>query len=251
MRFLLFIFLLWGFVCCSENAGQFNDKNQHDSVLNQWKGNSRSLDVLLKMFDQLGGRSKWANVKSLYVRYQQKDKQFGNYLSEQWQSLEEPKLIIDQLVEGARYVRILNDSLAWSSSDGSVEVMNNLNKNFLRYWHQLDFFKCLHEIAIGDGMKVHLTDENEIVVIKNGVFYCGFILMDDFYPEIFHRPKFNEQDISLRLLEWKTKNGFKYPYRGEALKDEFSFEISEIDFSNDTAENAFGVQFKPTYLKGE
>ena len=78
MRIYFFIFLITGFIGCSKNSNHLNDDNGSQTNLNDWQGDAKSIKILSTMFDQLGGRAKWANVQSLYVLYQQEDKHINH-----------------------------------------------------------------------------------------------------------------------------------------------------------------------------
>lgn len=212
-----------------------------------WQGDTNSKKILAKVFDFLGGRKKWADLKSVYVHYTQQDNNLGSYPSRQWQSLDSLKIILDQKINNRRFVRILNDSIGWVITENMVGPLDERNTDFLKYWYQLDYYKKIHELAVGKDLKVRFTDQFQIIVLKNNKYFCGFEVDQNLNPEIYHRPKFNSQNISLRLLEWKDKDGFKYPYKGKAMEQDFKFTVEEIEFSFKPSSEAFNISFNSNY----
>ncbi|GEM_PF-3478291 len=241
MKNLLLIVLFLSILSCNRNA--CDDLVVDNEQYFEWRGNDQSRQVLNKVFDYLGGRKYWADLRSVYVEYQQEDENFGKYSSKQFQSLDKPQIILDQQINGVRLVRILNDSIGWVINDGNMEQMDELNKNFMYYWYSLDYYKKLHELAVGKNLEVKFTSQNQLIIFKDEKFYCGFELNKDFIPIAYNRPRFNDQNISLRLLEWNEQDGRKYPAKAESFDHEFEFVVRDIVLSKEDVLKTFNIDF--------
>ena len=104
------------------------------SEIYAWEGDDKSIEILDHVFQHLGGRNRWANLKSVYVHYLQKDGARGAYPSIQYQSLDSIKIIVDQMIDDFRFTRILNEDLGWLVNEGEISDMDETNRKFLTYW---------------------------------------------------------------------------------------------------------------------
>jgi len=222
-------------------------QDRFSGEMHQWLGDKKSLRAAEKLLDNLGGRERWAGMKSLYIHYEQEDLAFGSYPSIQWQSLEEPKIVVDQYISNERLIRIMDLDSAWIERKGYLESMNEPNRSFLKYWVTLDYYWNLHRLAAGENLEVIFTDKNQLVVRSGGNFVFGFEVDDDFRPIVFHRPFFNDQNISLELTSWKVQDGFYYPSNGQAVSNEFKFRVLEWIPSELQPEKAFNIVFDPSF----
>lgn len=222
--------------------------DSHHADVAGWEGDDRSIMAANRLFEFLGGRDRWARLSALYIHYQQEDDSFGAYPSIQFQSMEEDRIIVDQYINDMRFIRILDDDLAWTISDGDIAEMDETNRQFLVYWLHLDYYRNIHQLAAGTGLRVLFTNEFRLFIMREEEFVFALQLDEQYRPVIFQRPEFNDQNISLRLMEWSQTEGFVYPSSGSAVEGDFEFTVLEFVPGYENAEDAFEVPFNPEYV---
>jgi len=238
------VILLISFVIFSCNS---RDKTE----IHEWQGNPQAIEVVEKMFSEIGDRDSWAELKSVYLHLKQRDGIFGPNESRKFIDLEKEKLILDQKVDENRYVKILNGDNAWliGNSD-SLIVMNPLNKAVLKEFAEENFYVHMRRLAEGKNIKLAVAGK-KIVVLDRDSYLFAFELNDEFRPYKYYlraRVKSASKDLLQIFNDWGEKNGMIYPSAGRTDGEIYTFSVKDIKLSKDNAEQAFNIDFNPGYV---
>ncbi len=224
----------------------------NEATLPEIHGEENAVIYANQFLKEIGGRDKWNDLNYIYVKYFKKDDAFLEYYSDEWLSLKNDELIMDQTIQNIRNIRMLAPNEGWINDAGSVSTMDENLYNFLRYYIDQDYFRSVARLARGTDVSVVWTNLNQLVVkdLNTEEFLFAFAFKDEWLPHRFIRRKFNEQDISLNLKSWELEEGLMIPTEGYTDLQNFFFKIETFEPCYKSGIECFDIEFNYDYLSG-
>ncbi len=239
MRYLYLLVLVLMFSC-----------GQEKSKLPPIQGDEAAVIYANEFLKAIGGRDKWSKLEIAYTKFLKSEEQFQNYYSHEWISMNTKDLMLDQEIQGMRNVRLLAQDTGFTINEGALATMNDNLYYFLGYYIEQDYYRNVAKLARGEGLNVAWTNRNQLLVTdsETGTFLFGFTFDDVWLPYQYIRPKFNDQDISLKITEWGEFHDLMIPIAGKTAEDTYLFQVEDFEPCYDKVNSCFDVSFDYEYI---
>ncbi|MEQ9468450.1 MAG: hypothetical protein RLN88_13640 [Ekhidna sp.] len=229
-RILLFGIILLVIECCSSETKKV--------FLNRVQGDEVSKIRTYKFLQEIGALVSWDDKNFLTTKSNIDERTFGHYDAVLFRSLvDSVPLIYKRDVNG--YISIdfiMEGQDGFVVEEGDTSYMSPVKIGFMKYWGSLDFFKCIRHLTEADSIRVRFNDYGQMAVFDSTTdrFLYGFAFEpNNWLPKEFIRPKFNDQNISLRIEEWSEVEGIKYPSKYSNVDYTFEEKIVDVIFCSD------------------
>lgn len=230
---LISILLL--FACQSVETGVF-------------EGNEEAVAKAESMYKALGGKEKWAGIKSVYIRAYNKEPQLDDpYLSQIWRDLEDFKVRIEQKSEGAHRIGLFSDKGGWIQFV-MHDTTRKLTTNELEGWrfqHRHDVYYQLHQLARYGCKDLRLGTEGRVEFYDpNGALRIAFLLDGQNRPSRFYvTNQTGLAESATAFTEWTTSHGMSHPVKGGPVDGSYSFSMEKWEPSKHGLDKAFDINY--------
>jgi hypothetical protein len=214
------------------------------------KGEPAAVAMAQSMLDALGGKAKWARLKSVYVRTLNfTPEQANNYVMEEWIELDAPKMISRQSSQISSVIQVLDRNDGWVIKNNDVELMSSQSITNLLKWHNQYLMRVLQILAEGgENREVKMNGERRFDFYENNIFVGGFKLNKDDLIESYFTKISQDLLNSIDFKGWREYKGMKYPLEVHSSARMAVYKTDYWDPRETTVEKAFNFSFNPNIV---
>lgn len=178
----------------------------------------RAVEKAAEMLEALGGRGRWAALKSLYIRATHTEKSIPKpYRSEIWRNLDAAQMKIVQQNDDFYNERVVNNSKGWLTRGGEVRELTAEQLGDLLRWDAHLFYKTIRKIALGrPSLSLKLDRNGRLVVYEDGKMLAALELDGRKRPYKYYVPEAGGKGEGLTIYrEWGESEGYVHPVVSE------------------------------------
>lgn len=211
------------------------------------KGDEEAIILAERMIDELGGKKKWLDLKSLYIRTVTLDVVTGEpYAFEEWINLDEPKFMNHRIINDIHYFQIVNRNDGWMVQNNNVMMMQPDNVTNYLGWYDQFFMRNIKILAEGgEQVEVKVNGDNAFDVFVRNSFISGFSLNDNNLPNKYVTPGSSQRFNIMNIDKWGEYKGYKYPLEVTGENIRAHYKTDYWDAGTMDAESSFEVSFDP------
>ncbi|MEQ9423910.1 MAG: hypothetical protein RJQ09_05800 [Cyclobacteriaceae bacterium] len=199
-----------------------------------------------QMFEAIGGKKKWASLKSLYIKAVHTQPNLTEpYTSEIWRSIDGFKIRIEQKSDEFHKVGMFSDEGVWirDLKAGTVKQLDEDRLTDEKRQNELNVYVLLNRIARNESYKPKLNGQR-LEFYLNEEFQTAFILDEYSRPSIFiTKSKDGLKEFVSFFNKWGTTNGFIHSAGGGPVDGNFFYSTEIWQPSELIFEEAFDVAF--------
>ena len=206
-----------------------------------------SSEMADRMYEALGGRERWASLRSLYIKARHTQPSMDiPYQSEIWRGIDEFKLRIEQQNERFHNVGLFSDQGGWIHrlKNDSLQVLTPERLQASRASHQGNIYVLLQRIARGESY-VPRVNGQRLEFHRDGQLVVAFILDEKDRPAIFISPGTDGQERISHFDRWHESDGFVHPAGGGPVDGGFHFVTEVWRPSDQDFTESFDVAYLP------
>ena len=210
-------------------------------------GEPADVELAEAMFEAIGGRVRWAEMRSLYIKATHRQPDLNKpYQSEIWRSLDSFKLRIEQQNEDFHRIGLFSDEAGWIRyvNGDSAYQLKPLQLQSWRYSQEQNVYVLLHRLAGESGFRVHVKDERTVQFFEGPQWVCSFELDEENRPTRFIRPNVEGDNVVSQFTAWGESNGYTHPIAGGPSDGSFVFNTELWAPSDKSFEQAFNVPYR-------
>jgi hypothetical protein len=218
-----------------------------DSHQLEIKGDASAIKLAQSMLDAMGGKAKWARLKSVYVRTLSfTPGQANNYVLEEWIDLDVPKMLNKQSSESSSIIQILDGNDGWVIKNKNVLLMPSESITNMLKWHDHYMMRSLQHLAQGgENREVRMNGEKRFDLYENNKFMGGFELSSEYVIIAYFTEGSKDSQNSIFFNEWGEYKGMKYPLEIRTSSGMSLFKTDYWDPRETSADKAFNISFNP------
>lgn len=213
--------------------------------LSSFTGDKANVQKAEAMFKALGGKERWANLKSLYVKANHTEPGLANpYINQIWRDIDWFKIRIEQNGEDLQRIGTFNDN-GGAINFVDQDTIRELDGYALTSWrksHAQNFYVVLNRLAKNETYKVE-SEGKKLNFLKDDEPFCAFELNAENLPEYFIVERRKGQEIISHFTAWDKSEGFSHPVAGGPIDGNFEFNTLEWKPQYKPFEEAFEVSF--------
>lgn len=201
-------------------------------------GEPAALRAAESMMEAIGGRARWAKLRSLYVEatHTEPDLELP-YESRIWRDMNEWKLRIEQESEELHRIGLFSDAGGWILYVDRDSV-RPLSPDALAGWkagEAHNVYVLLHRFARDGRYRVALGAGGRLEFFEDSLFLAAFELDEMQRPARFITRDSRGRENATRFTRWGTAEGLVHPTGGGPEDGSFSYETriwrpSELPF---------------------
>lgn len=231
---LYFSFILFLFLSCQSNPSDSN-----------FKGDSDALQLAEEMFEAIGGKMRWANLRSVYIQAIHEEPELKYpYKSEIWRDLDDFKVRIEQQSPEFHKVGYFSDAGCYVLNL-NLDSIRQISTENVRNGHNHNVYVLLHRYASEEGFKVISPKENRIDFYEgDSLFLCGFELDSLKRPHHFITKNNAGEEQVFIFSKWGTTEGLVHSAGGGPVDGDFSYDTKIWQPSEQNYEASFDFPYQ-------
>ena len=181
------------------------------------------------MFRALGGKEKWASLKSLYIKATHTEPSLEEpYQSEIWRGIDEFKLRIEQQSGDFHNLGLFSEEGGWVfyKKKDSKRVLTQVQLEDEKLQHEHNIYVLLNKIASTNQYKAVLNGQR-LEFHKGESFAVAFILDEKHRPEIFITKRGDGTENVSHFECWNNTDGLIHPAGGGPVDGNFRY-VTEV-----------------------
>lgn len=238
MLYLIICLLVIPFYSCKHQAGSDNG----------FKGDKEAVQLANRMFEAIGGKEAWCELKSLYIKATHEEPQlYLPYKSEIWRGIDRFELVIEQQNDSFHVKAVVNDTagaIRYYDQRDTVRVFNQDQINEWVFDHKHNIYVLLHDLACSPADYTVESDNNKsmLVFFKDSVYQTSFELDSLLRPHLFYVPNPDGSVAGSRFTHWSTHGGLVHSAGGHPLDSNFIYLTEIWQPSNKALRETFGEE---------
>lgn len=208
-------------------------------------GNDIAIQQADQMFAAIGGKEKWCELRSLYIKAEHIEPQMTiPYQSEIWRAMDKFELVIEQQNDSFHVKAVLRENSGKIRYYDQRDTSRDLTIDQLESWkydHRNNVYVILHELACEPAKyRVELAENEGITFYQDTTFVSRFVLDDQWRPYMFYRPNADGTTSGSVFTHWGIDDGLVHSAGGHPLDSNFMYRSELWQPSNKSLEEAFG-----------
>ena len=243
MKNIFFAIVLGGFLGSCTPVGETNGNNFVGST---FTGEPEAIERAETLFAAIGGKEKWAALRSLYIHAIHEEPQLKYpYKSEIWRDIQEFKLRIEQQSEEFHRVGVFSDEGAWINYVDR-DTARQLSAEALRGWesdNDQNVYVLLNRLSREGSFDVRKGIDGRIEFRSDTTFLCAFQLDSLDRPHRFITRNSGGVEQVSHFAKWGTTEGLVHSAGGGPLDGSFTYDTREWVPSSAKFEEAYTVRW--------
>ncbi len=216
-----------------------------DSTTNSFKGEQDAIALADQMFDAIGGKQAWCELRSLYIKATHTEPQMTiPYQSEIWRAIDQFELVIEQQNDSFHVKAVTNEAEGTVRYYDKRDTFRLLTPEQLREWeydHHHNIYVMLHDLGCNpENYTAQLDDNDHLAFYQDSVFLTSFGLDDQMRPHLFFVPGPDGTIRGSRFTHWGTDNQLVHSAGGHPLDSNFMYRTQIWQPSKTSLREAFG-----------
>ena len=222
---------------CSCNTG--------NSTSNSFKGEEKAIALADQMFDAIGGKDAWCDLRSLYIKATHTEPQMTiPYQSEIWRAIDQFELVIEQQNDSFHVKAVTNDAggtIRYYDDRDTFRLLTPEQLNDWEYDHQHNIYVMLHDLGCNPQNYTVKFDENDrLAFYQDSIFLTGFGLDEQMRPHLFFVPGSDGKIRGSRFTHWGRDDQLVHSAGGHPLDSNFMYRTQIWQPSKTSLREAFG-----------
>lgn len=219
-------------------------KNQ-DNKAPTFQGDENAVSLAEQMFEAIGGKNNWCNLKSLYIKAEHTEPQMTiPYQSEIWRGIDKFELIIEQQNDSFHVKGVIDEQGGTIRYYDKRDTFRLLSDQQLKDWkfdHNHNVYVILHNLGCNpQDYRVELDEERKLSFYQDSVFYTSFGLDNKMRPYMFYKPNTDGTISVSRFTHWGTDEGLVHSAGGHPLDSSFMYRTEIWQPSESSLNETFG-----------
>jgi len=217
---------------------------QSPAVLNSWHGDEQAIAAAKRMFDAIGGRQRWADLRGLYIRALHTQPDLDKpYVNEIWRAMDSQRLRIRQTSEDWNAELVMDGRRAWlRGRDGQTRELPRARVKREMENHNRNIYCMLHRLAMGGGIVLRAGRDGRLELHERNALLAAFQLDALGRPARYIVPGENGETASV-FTRWASSEGLVHPTEGGPEDGSFHFDTRTWTPAFSDVAQAFGVTF--------
>ena len=191
-------------------------------------GEEKAVVLADQMFEAIGGKVAWCELKSLYIKAEHTEPQMViPYQSEIWRGMDRFELVIEQQNDSFHVKGIIDQYGGTIRYYDKRDTSRVLTKEQLKDWefgHSHNVYVLLHNFGCNpENYRVAIDDNERLAFYKDSVFVSSFGLDDQSRPYLFYNPNPDGSVSGSIFTHWGTDNGLVHSAGGHPLDSNFIY----------------------------
>ena len=209
-----------------------------------FQGELEAVKLAEKMFKAIGGKARWCELNSLYIKAIHTEPQLENpYTSQIWRAIDHFKLVIEQNNEDFHAKAEIDSTQGKITYLDKRDTFRILTEEQLANWkhdHQHNIYVLLHDLGCTPSNYLAKIEENgRLSFYQNETLVTSFELDDQLRPHIFYAPNPEGELVGSRFRKWGTDNGLVHSAGGHPLDSNFIYDTEIWQGSEQSFDAAF------------
>lgn len=210
-------------------------------------GEERAAALADQMFDAIGGKEPWCELRSLYIKAEHTEPQMTiPYQSEIWRGIDRFELIIEQQNDSFHVKGVFNPQVGTIRYYDKRDTSRVLTQEQLEGWHfdhNHNVYVLLHDLGCNpENYTVEIDDEERLSFYQDSVLVTSFGLDDQMRPHLFYTPNSDGLVSGSTFTHWGTHEGLVHSAGGHPLDSNFMYRTEIWQPSTKPLKEAFGEQ---------
>ncbi|MGB5236971.1 MAG: hypothetical protein WBN59_05000 [Flavobacteriaceae bacterium] len=212
-----------------------------------FQGEKASVARADSMFQAIGGKEAWCQLKSLYIKARHSEPQMPlPYTSEIWRAIDTFELVIEQQNDSFHVKAVINEESGRVRYYDKRDTTRLFTKQQLEDWaygHKHNVYVLLHDLACDPGSYRVVTDEEDrLGFYRDSIFEVSFGLDSLYRPYLFYQPHPDGSVSGSTFTRWGTDKGLVHSAGGHPLDSNFVYTTEKWQPSHLTLKEEFGEE---------
>ena len=219
----------WLFIAsaCQPTTPEKNETTIPTSPESTFQGDRAAVALAERMFDAIGGKKGWADLRALYIKAEHTEPQMSQpYQSEIWRGIDEFEMRIDQGNDSFHTVARVN------ARGGQVtyhhrDTTRVLTAEELAEWefdHNHNVYVVLHRLGKNPGtFRAVLEETDRLTFYEDDHTLTAFRLDDQLRPHLFYSPTLEGDLVASEFSSWGTHDGLTHSAGGGPMDGDFHY----------------------------
>ena len=230
--------LVMAMYSCNSSASQ---SNKSKSFL----GDEKAVTLADQMFDAIGGKEAWCDLKSLYIKAMHTEPQMTiPYQSEIWRAIDTFELVIEQQNDSFHVKGVFSELGGNIRYYDKRDTSRTLSDEQLKDWefdHNHNIYVLLHKLGCdADNYKVQIDENERLAFYQDSTFITSLGLDDQLRPYMFFKPNTDGSVSGSIFTDWGTDNGLVHSAGGHPLDSNFIYTTEIWEPAETTLKERFG-----------
>ena len=198
------------------------------------------------MFDAIGGKERWCNLRSLYIKAQHEEPQMTiPYRSEIWRAIDTFELVIEQQNDSFHVKAVITSESGVVTYLDDRDTSRVLSADQLEGWkhgHDHNVYVLLHNLACRPSAYRVVANNGRIEFYNGMEFVTSFELDAQNRPYKFYHPDVEGKVQGSIFTRWGEDDGLVHSAGGHPLDSNFIYLTEIWKPSNLPLTEAFGAE---------
>jgi hypothetical protein len=231
---IIFLVILFLFSC-----------NGPSHISSSFVGEEKTVKLAEQMFESIGGKAAWCELKSLYIRAEHTEPLMSSpYTSEIWRGIEKFELVIEQQNDSFHVKGVFNDlggTIRYYDNRDTFRVLNSEQLEGWKFENNHNVYVLLHKFGCNpQDYKVKMDKESRLVFYKDSTLFAGVGLDDQLRPFQFYTPNQEGEVSGSVFTHWGEDEGLIHSAGGHPIDSSFTYLTEKWVPSNKALRIAFG-----------
>lgn len=209
-------------------------------------GEEKAVVLANQMFEAIGGKEKWCELKSLYIKADHTEPQMViPYQSEIWRDIDRFELVIEQQNDSFHVKGVFNKDggkIRYYDKRDTSRVLTKTQLAEAEFDHEHNVYVLLHKFGCNPaGYRVTLEEDQRLYFYKDSVFLCSFGLDEQQRPYLFYKPNPDGSVNGSIFTHWGTDDGLVHSAGGHPLDSNFVYRTKIWKPGTQTLKELFGA----------
>ncbi len=214
-----------------------------------FQGNKDAVALANTMFAAIGGKEKWCELRSLYIKAEHTEPQMTiPYQSEIWRAIDRFELVIEQQNDSFHVRGVFTPQegqINYLDDRDTFRILSAEQLEDFEYDHNHNVYVLLNDLACDPpNYRVEIDPAGMLAFYRDTTFMSSFGLDDMNRPNMFYHPLKDGNIVGSIFTHWGTDDGLVHSAGGHPLDSNFIYRTEIWQPSTQTLEEAFGVKVR-------
>lgn len=193
-----------------------------------FSGDDKAVALADQMYDAIGGKTAWCDLKSLYIKAEHTEPQMTiPYQSEIWRGIDRFEVVIEQQNDSFHVKGVVNESggtIRYYDLRDTTRILTSEQLESWRFDHNHNIYVLLHDFGCSpEDYRVEIDENERLAFYRDSIFVTSFGLDDQLRPHLFYRQNPDGSISGSRFSHWGTDGGLVHSAGGHPLDSNFVY----------------------------
>ena len=197
-----------------------------------FSGDPEAIELADQMFDAIGGKKAWCELRSLYIKAEHTEPQMTiPYQSEIWRGIDRFEVVIEQQNDSFHVKGVINEfggTIRYYDKRDTSRILTSEQLENWKFDHNHNVYVLLHDIGCSpQDYRVDFDENENLAFYRDSMFVTSFGLDDQLRPYLFYQPNADGTISGSIFSHWGTDGGLVHSAGGHPLDSNFMY-VTEI-----------------------